>query len=220
VRILEEEYLTFPVGEFHLHGVLEKPHYQAKSAVLVLHPHPMYGGEMSNPVVTTLSTTFHEFDIATFRFNFRGVNHRSQFSGILGALEDTTSAVKVLEEQKIELIGIAGYSFGGSVALRFCSINDVSFLVSVSSSLTLYQEGNYEVSNLSKITYPVLMIHGTSDLTVPFENMAQISSHIARPISQIPIENEGHFYHRSLGRLHDEVGIFLQNQGFSRSVLR
>ena len=218
MRTLEINQLTFSIGEFHLQGILEKPLPQTKSVVLILHPHPVYGGEMSNPVVTTLARTFHEFDLATFRFNFRGVQTKTQFAGLQGALEDTIAASKVLENQDLRLIGLAGYSFGGSTALRFCTVSNVTFLVSVSSSLTLYQEGNYEVSNLSKITCPVLMIHGTSDLTVPFENVAQISSHIQGSITCVAIENEGHFYHSSLGRLHNEVKFFLQNQEFSRSV--
>ena len=172
---------------------------------------------MSNPVVTTLSSTLHEFGLATFRFDFRGVEYKSQFAGIPGALEDTISASQVLQEKDIRLIGVAGYSFGGSAALRFCSINNVNFLISVSSSLTLYHEGNYPMSNLSKITCPVLMFHGTSDLAVPFENMTQISSYIGGPLTRVALEKEGHFYHRSLGRLHDEVCLFLESQGFSRS---
>lgn len=218
MRTLEANQHTFSIGETRLQGVLETPLPRAKSVVLILHPHPVYGGEMSNPVVTTLARTFHEFGLATFRFNFRGVQSKSQFAGLQGALEDTIAASKVLEDRDLRLIGLAGYSFGGSTALRFCTVSNVSFLVSVSSSLTLYQEGNYEVSNLSKITYPVLLVHGTSDLTVPFENMDQISSHIQGPITRVALENEGHFYHRSLGRLHDEVSLFLDNQGFSRSV--
>ena len=123
-----------------------------------------------------------------------------------------------LESKDMHLIGVAGYSFGGSTALRFCSITDVSFLVSVSSSLTLYHEGDYEISNLSNIICPVLMVHGTSDLTVPYENMTQIASHIRGSITQVALEKEGHFYHHSLSRLHNSVGFFLQNLGFSRSV--
>jgi len=218
VSKLETEHHTFTVDGFRLNGVFEKPFPHTKSAVLVLHPHPVYGGEMSNPVVTTLSTTFHNFGLATFRFNFRGVESQSHFAGIHGALEDTITASQVLESQDIRLIGVAGYSFGGSTALRFCSINNVSFLVSVSSSLALYREGNYDVANLSKVICPVLIVHGSSDLTVPFENMTQISSHIQGPTTLVTLENEGHFYHRSLGRLHDEVSLFLQNLGFSRSV--
>ncbi len=215
---METEHLKFSVKDIEMKGVLERPLPQTKSMVLVLHPHPIYGGEMSNPVVTTLATTFQQFGLATFRFNFRGVYSPSQFTGVSGALEDTISAISMLEEQGIELIGIAGYSFGGSVALRFCSVKDVSFMISVSSSLALYQEGNYTLSNLSKITCPVLMVHGTSDLTVPYENMTQISSYISGSITQVPLENEGHFYHRSLSLLRDAVNVFLRNQGFSRSV--
>jgi pimeloyl-ACP methyl ester carboxylesterase len=67
------------------------------------------------------------------------------------------------------------------------------------------------MDNLSRIECPVLMFHGTSDVTVPFENMTNISSQIQSAVKHISLENEGHFYHRSLDRVHDEVIDFIEN---------
>jgi len=210
VKILISEQIKFKVGGSELPGILEKPKAGVSSVILVLHPHPLYGGDMHNPVVSSLIRAFLESGFATFRFDFRGVDVRSDYAGIPGAVEDATAASILLEQQGLKLVGIAGYSFGGSTALRFSSINRFDFVISVSSSLDLFLEGGIKATQLSRIECPVLMIHGSSDLTAPFENMANISSQISGEVKCVSIENEGHFYHHSLTQVQNEVRMFLE----------
>ena len=169
---------------------------------------------MHNPVVVTLVNAFHVAGYATFRFNFRGVAVRSDYAGISGALDDTIAASEILTHQAWKFAGIAGYSFGGSTALRYSSIKEVGFVISVSSSLDLYQEGGTDASCLSGIECPVLMIHGISDMTVPFENMTDISTQINGEVKCVSIENEGHFYHHSRIQVQNEVKLFMKTMGF------
>jgi len=211
VEILSSEQLNFKVGESELSGILERPKIDTTLVTLILHPHPLYGGDMYNPVVQSLVDTFLDAGYATFRFDFRGTNRRSDFDGISGAVDDSIAASEMLDTLGLELVGIAGYSFGGSTALRFSSANKVEFVVSVSSSLALYQEDGFQINQLSGIACPVLMFHGISDLTVPFENMKKISSQIRSDVKCISLENEGHFYHRSLTQIHVEVKKFIEN---------
>lgn len=212
--ILISEQIKFKVGESELSGILEKPRTGASSVILVLHPHPLYGGDMNNPVVSSLVHTFLDIDFATFRFDFRGVNIRSDYDGIPGAVDDTVAALRLLEHHGLNLKGIAGYSFGGSTALRFSTTNRVDFVVSVSSSLALFKEGAYQATQLARIDCPVLMMHGVSDLTVPFENMTDISAQIKGEVKCVSIENEGHFYHHSLTQVQNEVKLFMETMGF------
>jgi len=207
---LSSEQVRFIVGESELSGILDKPSNETTRTVLVLHPHPLHGGDMYNPVVRSVVDSFLDAGYATFRFNFRGTISRSEYSGVSGAVDDTTAAAKMLDNLGFELVGIAGYSFGGSTALRFSSVNKVKFVISVSSSLDLYQEDGFQMNHLSGIACPVLMLHGTSDLTVPFENMTKISSQINGEVKSIPLENEGHFYHRSLNKVRAEVKEFVE----------
>ncbi|MGY5871206.1 MAG: dienelactone hydrolase family protein [Candidatus Thorarchaeota archaeon] len=208
------ERILFKVNDFELTGILEVPEPKVQSVIIVLHPHPLYGGDKYNPVVTTLVESFQEVGLATFRFDFRGVSNRSAYAGIPGAVDDASAASRMLVQKGFNVVGIAGYSFGGSTALRFSSANRLKFVVSVSSSLALIQEGNYEATQLSRIACSVLMVHGTADMTVPFENMTNISSHIDGNVKTISIDDEGHFYHRSLNKVQYEVNQFLRTIDF------
>ncbi|GAG68761.1 unnamed protein product, partial [marine sediment metagenome] len=126
-------------------------------------------------------------------------------------------ALRILEHLGLNLKGIAGYSFGGSTALRFSATNRVDFVVSVSSSLALFQEGAYQATQLARIDCPVLMIHGASDLAVPLENMNDISTQINGEVKCVSIENEGHFYHHSLTQIQNEVKLFMKTMDINRT---
>ena len=43
--------------------------------VVITHPHPQYGGDMYNPVVTAIAAAYRELGFTTLRFNFRGAGN-------------------------------------------------------------------------------------------------------------------------------------------------
>ena len=44
-----------------------------RGGLVLCHPHPLYGGDMDNPVVVRAAEVAREAGLATLRFNFRGV---------------------------------------------------------------------------------------------------------------------------------------------------
>src|SRR3989442_4262260 len=59
----------------------------APAGVVICHPHPLYGGDMDNPVVVRVQEVCADLDLATLRFNFRGVggsggSHRGGVGGL------------------------------------------------------------------------------------------------------------------------------------------
>jgi alpha/beta superfamily hydrolase len=192
-----------------LEGVINRPISNLNDGVLLLHPHPLYGGNKENHVVKDLEYAFLQFGFTTFRFDFRGVSSCSEeFAGIAGAVEDTLKALELMESYELRSIGLVGYSFGGSTALRIASSKSISFLVTLSASYDLLLEGGFDESNLTNISCPVLMFHGRSDRMIPYSDLGIFSSHIGN-IRTVILENENHFYERSLPQVVDAIHTFI-----------
>ena len=204
--------VEFDVDGYTLEGAFSRSSEHPSFAILLLHPHPRFGGNMNNHVVRFLEKVMLNQGYATFRFDFRGTSsYPNGYSGIVGSVSDATSAVNALIDQcGIKRIGVVGYSYGGSVALHIASLESVEFLVTLSASLDLVQEVVKYHSNLEKISCPVLMFHGDSDMMVPFSNLQHLSSLITRCHSKIiTLQNEGHFYETSLDQVKDEINEFM-----------
>lgn len=71
---MKEERVNFPSGTILLEGILAIPQGAGPfPAVIVCHPHPLYGGSMDNNVVNSLSEALAQASLISFKFNFRGV---------------------------------------------------------------------------------------------------------------------------------------------------
>lgn len=83
---------------------------------VVTHPHPLYGGDMFNPVVEAIACAYQKAGFAVLRFNFRGTGKSAgtHDQGI-GEQVDVTAAVDYLKTEGIQQVHLAGYSFGAWV---------------------------------------------------------------------------------------------------------
>jgi hypothetical protein len=93
---------------------------QPRAAVLC-HPHPLYGGDMDNNVVTALRKVFHELGWGTLRFNFRGVGRSTgNYGEGAGEQQDLIAAVNTLlgSPSPLTFLCLAGYSFGAWIVLQ------------------------------------------------------------------------------------------------------
>lgn len=87
--------------------------------VVITHPHPLYGGDMHNPVVTTIAQTFAASGYSTLRFNFRGVGaSQGKYDEGEGEIDDLLAARDQLAASGVEKIILAGYSFGARVIVN------------------------------------------------------------------------------------------------------
>ena len=85
---------------------------------LVLHPHPRYGGDMHNHVVTAVCGALAERGATTLRFNFRGTGRsEGAFDSGRGEADDARAAVGALRALRPDgRLLLAGYSFGAMIA--------------------------------------------------------------------------------------------------------
>ncbi len=84
--------------------------------VVITHPHPQYGGDMSNPVVEAIAAAYRQRGFTTLRFNFRGVGKSTgNFDQGIGEQDDVRGAVSFLCDRGLKAIHLSGYSFGAWV---------------------------------------------------------------------------------------------------------
>lgn len=116
-----ENKITFRSGQLSLEGMFNP--LSAATGAVITHPHPLYGGDMANPVVESLVRSFNRKNISTLRFNFRGVRgSEGVHDGGSGEQEDTLAAVRFLLEQGMDSVLIAGYSFGSWVVANIADL--------------------------------------------------------------------------------------------------
>jgi len=129
---MKEKRVTFKSGKATIEGLV----YEGASAngVVVTHPHPLYGGSMSNNVVEAMVQIYGDNGYSTLRFNFRGVGRsEGSYGDGIGEREDVIAAVAYLTRLGKTSIDLAGYSFGSWVNAQ-CKdrLNEIHGMVMVS----------------------------------------------------------------------------------------
>jgi hypothetical protein len=163
-------------------------------AVIVCHPHPLYGGNMSSNIVFAICQALAQQSIAAFRFNFRGVGKSGgAFGGGIAEQEDVRAALAfVLSTPNIDpkRIGLAGYSFGASVALPVAAKDRrVKLLALVSPALS--DSGWEQLKGYAK---PKFLIAGDNDFVIPPRQFWQQVKDIPEPKQCQIITGADHFW--------------------------
>ena len=96
----------------HLTGDLAVPSGAPAGGVVVCHPHPQYGGNRFNPVVTAIFASLPAAGFVALRFDFR-----RDFGGGTSERLDVVAALGAIAEHCDAPTWLAGYSFGAAVAL-------------------------------------------------------------------------------------------------------
>ena len=129
---MKEERVFIQAGEVKIEGLVDNA--PGEKAVIVTHPHPLYGGDMSNNVVETVVQVYRQKGYTTFRFNFRGVGQsEGNYDEGIGEQEDVLAGLSYLNGLGKSSIDLAGYSFGAWVnALGLKSFDHAKRMIMVS----------------------------------------------------------------------------------------
>src|SRR5215813_3420077 len=187
-----EERVTFPVGDIALEGLLWAPPQAPTIGVVLCHPHPLYGGDMQNNVVSALADTFQQAGMATLRFNFRGVGRSGgEHGGGEAEVEDVKAAVTyLLSRQAVPTVVVAGYSFGSMVGLRAGAADPrVHKLIGVALPV-----GVSDPSFLLDVTKPKLLISGDRDNYSPIPALQGLLAKLPEPKALVTVPGADHFF--------------------------
>jgi alpha/beta superfamily hydrolase len=203
---LEKLSLAGPAG--NLEGMLETPQDADVSRIAVVcHPHPVYGGTMTNKVVHMLAKSFNELGVATVRFNYRGVGASDgAFDDGRGETLDTLAVIRWAQERAPDAkLWLAGFSFGGAVALRAAAQIRPERIVTVAPAIQ-----RVDVSRIALPSYPWLLVQGDQDELV---NAAEVQAWVATldPKPELAVlPGVDHFFHGRLNELRDVVVRWVQ----------
>lgn len=94
-----------------------------RGIAVLCHPHPAYGGNMHDAVLSTAAETLGKSGYHCLRFNFRGVGASDgSFDSGAGEQKDVISVIDFAREQPAgEHIVLVGYSFGAAMAWNAAS---------------------------------------------------------------------------------------------------
>ncbi len=193
----------FVSGDLELEGVLEVN--SAERGVVISHPHPLYGGEMDNPVVEEIRDVYREEGYTTLRFNFRGVGRSGgRFGGGIAERDDVRAAVAFLQKRGISRIELAGYSFGAYVNAGVAETGvEAAGMIMVSPPVTDPKFGKMRLPALK------LVVTGSHDEIAPPALVAELLPHWNPEARLEIIEGADHFYSRSLKKLGAVLRSFL-----------
>ena len=113
MKSLSIEY-TSKAGPWQLEAQLNEG---SSKLVLICHPHPEFGGNMQNNVVTALYRGLKP-DYTTMRFNFSGVGKSTGFhENSTGEVQQVSAVLnRAMELRDWEEVHVIGYSFGAAVS--------------------------------------------------------------------------------------------------------
>ena len=174
----------------------------ASAGVVICHPHPLYGGDMDNPVVVRVQQVCADLGLATLRFNFRGVGRSSGTHGAgLAEQDDARAALDALAQALSGgPLAIVGYSFGAWVAaLVGWSDARVTAIALIAPPLTLYDFGRVEGKRV-----PTLAVAGTADPYCPAGDFERFAARFAW-VTPALIEGADHFFFGKLYPLGEAV---------------
>src|SRR5690349_15084781 len=134
-----------PTDHGQLEAIYRPGTARAEHVALVLHPHPLYGGTMHNPVVFHCARALHEAGFQTLRVNFRGVGESSgTHDGGRGETDDARVALDYLlaQEPAARDVLVAGFSFGAAIGLRLgCADPRVQRMIAIAAPAGHYDLG-------------------------------------------------------------------------------
>jgi alpha/beta superfamily hydrolase len=185
-----------------LESVVEIPDgYDGARFGVVCHPHPVYGGAMTNKVVHTVARALNELGIATIRFNFRGVGaSEGKFDEANGETDD---ALAVVEYGRSRFPGaalwMAGFSFGGGIAIRVAARTDTQQLIAVAPAVRLVNvaEAHPQCS--------IFVVQGDADDTVAPDSVLNWAASLTPPAKVALLAGVEHFFHGRLNDLRDAI---------------
>ena len=169
---------------------------------VICHPHPLGGGTLHNKVVFRAARGLENANIATLRFNFRGVGASAgKHEEGEGEQEDVMTAIEWAKRKHPgKKLIVGGFSFGAWVASRVaCELPEVDAIFLIGTPVNKYDFGY--LRNCEK---PMLFLHGTEDEQGDVEKLEKVVEHV-RNAESVIVTGADHFFSKQLDAVDETI---------------
>jgi alpha/beta superfamily hydrolase len=169
---------------------------------IVCHPLPTGGGTLHNKVVFRAARGLESANVATLRFNFRGVgNSGGHFEGGEGEMKDVRAAIAwVLRKYPGKKLFVGGFSFGSWVSSRVaCETPQVDAMFLIGTPVN-----KYDFSYIRHCDKPTLFLHGTNDEHGAVEKLEALV-HQTRNAESVVVTGADHFFTKELDAVEETM---------------
>lgn len=190
--------------------LIEYPAGSPRAIAVGCHPHPLFGGSLTNKVIHTVSRAFLAAGAISIRFNFRGVGASSgAHDQGAGETRDLLAVVAHARDRWPQRpLWLGGFSFGAWVSLRAQAALAPALLVSVAPPV-----GRWDFAAIEPPRCPWLVIQGDRDELVEMAAVSRWLEDVARQPSVAPqllqLAGADHFFHGRLHEVKDAVADFV-----------
>ncbi|MGA8273319.1 MAG: alpha/beta fold hydrolase [Candidatus Sulfotelmatobacter sp.] len=195
-----------------LEALLNAGAQKATHAVLVTHPHPLFGGTLHNKVVFYTMKALNSFGFPVLRFNFRGTGLSfGEHDQGRGEVNDVRIALDWLEAEFHLPLIFAGFSFGAAVGLRAAASDArVNALIGVGTPVAPVAASTeeprvYTFEFLRDCVKPKLFVSGSRDQFAPRARLEELVQSVPEPKKLVVIEGADHFFEGRLRELRDAI---------------
>ena len=209
--------ITIPGPEGRIEARYSRGPNNNPPLVILLHPHPKYGGNMNNKVIYNCFKNFTSLGFSVLRFNYRGVGKsEGEYSGDEGVGEMTDAACALdwllLNNTESTRVWVVGFSFGAFIALNLLMRRpEIQNFIAISPPAD-----KYDFSFLAPCPVSGLIIQGDSDEIVNETDVAlfanKLDSQNSINIKYSKIKSADHFFTNQLDILNNTVKKYVSKK--------
>ena len=206
--------VIIPGPEGRMEGRYSKGKGSSPPLVILLHPHPMHGGNMNNKVIYNCFKTFTSLGFSVLRFNYRGVgNSEGIYSGDDGIGEMTDAACALdwllLDNTESTKVWVTGFSFGAFISLNLLMRRpEIEGFIAISPPAD-----KYDFSFLAPCPVSGMIIQGDKDDIVNETDVAlfanKLDSQRSISIKYKKVRNADHFFTNQLDIINNEIKKYI-----------
>ena len=206
--------VTIPGPEGRLEGRYHHAKGKNPPLAIILHPHPLHGGNMNNKVTYTSFKAFMNMGFSVLRFNYRGVGKsEGKYDEGIGEMTDSACALDwlLMNNNESTRVWVLGFSFGAWIALNLLMRRpEIEGFIAVSPPAD-----KYDFSFLAPCPVSGLIIQGNQDDIVNETDVAlfanKLDSQRLISVNYKKVNNADHFFTNKLDIVEKEITKYVKN---------